>query len=236
LLDDSLKTRPFAAENPRPPGKKFVCEARFGISFAMPKQTEPLTPIRLSDNTIIDGKFYVMGDPLPFARVEDLPPSLQPLVVTDEPEEFDDEPRGAFELNAVYRVTDDNRLGRQVQRQIAQLEALAEEKEWIEEEADAPLPPEVAESLQASHQDAVAQQAAQAGADAERADQIADAVIATQEPPQLFVKRGGRHYAPALKARLKPGEDVFTREPDGSFQCIGITESKGELPDLPIIL
>ena len=46
-----------------------------------------------------------------------------------------DEPRGAFDLNTPYQVTSDGRLGRRVQRQIAELETAAEEEAWIEEQA-----------------------------------------------------------------------------------------------------
>ena len=49
---------------------------------------------------------------------------------------------------------------------MAELEAENEREEWIELEADAPLPPEVARDLQDSHESDVARQAAQAGADA----------------------------------------------------------------------
>jgi hypothetical protein len=50
------------------------------------------------------------------------------------------------------------------------------------------------------------------------------------------VRRGGRHYAPADKARLKPGEEVFIRQPDGGFQFIGTTDARAQLPDLPVII
>lgn len=202
-------------------------------------QPEAPRPITLSTNTILGNKFYNRGDPLPVERVEDLPEQLRPLVVTGEPE-ADQEPgevHGSYDLNTVYRVTDDDRLGRRLQRQAAKLEAAAEEQEWIEEEADAPLPPEVAEALQDTHAADVARQAAQAGAVARAADDIADAVAAAAEPPTLYVKRGGRHYAPALKARLKPGEEVFIKDPaDGPFQFIGTTDSRADLPELPIIM
>jgi hypothetical protein len=52
----------------------------------------------------------------------------------------------------------------------------------------------------------------------------------------MYVKRGSRHYAPADKAKLQPGEDVFIRKPDGHFECIGITDGNSELPDLPVII
>ena len=89
---------------------------------------------------------------------------------------------------------------------------------------------------QQEHENAVAFTAPQAAADARRADDIADGAAAAAEPPRLYVKRGGRHYAPADRARLLPGEDVFIRQPDGHFECIGITDARAELPDLPIIV
>ena len=51
----------------------------------------------------------------------------------------------------------------------------------------------------------------------------------------LFVKRGDRYYMPALKARLRANEDVYIRQPDGSFQFIGTTDARADLPDLPTI-
>ena len=125
--------------------------------------------------------------------------------MTSEPEaeEPDDQPRGAFDLNTPYHVTSEGRLGRRVQRQIAALEAEAEEEAWAEEEADRPLPPEVAESLQASHQDAVGLQAAQTAAAARAVDEIADPVIAEQEPTERFVRRGSRHYVQIHRTKLR---------------------------------
>ena len=142
----------------------------------MPKQTEPPAIVRISTNTIINGKFYKRGEPLPFTKVEDLPPNLRPLVVTNEPEE-DEEPegaRGSFQMNTLYEVTDDNRLGRRVrgrvERQVAVLQAENEEQDWIEEEVNsAELPAEVAQDLQAEHERDIDMQRAQAQADAARA-------------------------------------------------------------------
>jgi hypothetical protein len=200
------------------------------------EQPEARQPIRLSENCIINSQFVVAGHPLPVASVEELPSNLQALVVTGEPEpEEPGETRGNYDLNTVYRVTDDDRLGKRLQRQAAKLEAAAEEQDWIEEQMDAPLPPEVAEALEAAHGSDIAKQAAQAAAEAERADAISDAVAESLEPPTLYVKRGGRHYAPAHRARTKPGEPVFMREPDGSFEFVGTTDSAGGLPNTPII-
>ena len=210
----------------------------------MPKPTtEPPAVIRISDNTIIDGKFYVRGTPLPYATVAAMPEILKPLVVTGEPEE-DEEPagaRGAFQTNTLYEVTDDNRLGRavrrRVERQIAALEDENARADWIEEEVNsAELPPEVAAELQDAHDSHVELQRAQAKADAARSDAASDAAAAALEPPQLYVRRGSRHYAPALSARLKAGESVFTRNPEGRFEYVGIVNGHGELPNLPIQL
>jgi hypothetical protein len=208
----------------------------------MPKATETPAPIRISDNTILNGKFYNRYEPLPVERIEDLPPNLRPLVVSDVPE--DEEPAVgprniAFQLNTLYGVDADGRLTRahqrKVDREIAELEAKNAQQEWIEDELDsAELPPSIAEDLQAKHDDAVAFAKAQAEVDARRADEVADAAIAAQEPVQMYVRRGDRHYAPARSARLKPGEDVFIRQPSGRFHCIGTTDGHAELPDPPI--
>ena len=207
----------------------------------MPKQAlEPPAPIKISDNTIIDGRFYNRGEPLPFTRVEDLPAILQPLVVTGDPEaEEPNIPRGSYQTGVIYEMTEDGRLGRalrrNVQRQIAQLESENERAEWIEAEASGPeLPESIAADLQASHENAVAHAKAQAEVDARRADEVSDAAAAAAEPPRMYVKRGSRHYAPIGTARLKPGEPVFIREPGGRFQFVGETDGNAQLPDLPI--
>jgi hypothetical protein len=210
----------------------------------MPKQTEPPAPtIRLSTNAIWQNKFYVAGEALPFQRVEDMPENFKPLVVTGEPDP-DQEPneaRGAFQLNVPYTVTDDNRLGRihkrQVERQVAELQTANEEQDWIEEEVNsAELPTEVAQDLQAEHERDVDMQRAQMAADTARSDAASDAAAAAGAVPTLYVRRGSRHYAPAATARLKAGENVFTRKPDGRLEYVGIVDGHGELPDLPIQL
>jgi hypothetical protein len=135
-----------------------------------------------------------------------------------------------------------NRLGRalrrKVERQVAELEAENEREEWIEEEvASAELPATIAEELNAEHQRHVGLQAAQLAAAARAADDIADPAIAAAEPPQMFVKRGSRHYVEIHRTKLKPAEPAFTKDPaDGAYACIGITDSKAQPPDLPITL
>jgi hypothetical protein len=199
----------------------------------MTKQT---TELRLTANLIANDKFIRAGEPVPFTN-ETLPEHLRAYIVTGELEaEEPDEPRGAYELNTPYRVTDDNRLGRRVQRQISEMEAATAEEAWIEEQMDAPLPAEIARDLDAEHGKHVARQAAELGASARVSDAISDGAAADAEPPVLLVRRGVRHYSRADTARLKPDEPVFIREPEGTFQFIGTTDSKAQLPDLPIII
>ncbi len=74
----------------------FACRP-LRLASPMSKQAEPpAAPIRISTNTILNGRFINAGEPLPVERIEDLPEPLRPLVVTGEPEEPDDQPRGAF--------------------------------------------------------------------------------------------------------------------------------------------
>jgi hypothetical protein len=183
----------------------------------MPKQAETPAPITLTCNTILNGRFFAAGQVLPVARVEDLPPSLQPLVVTDsaEPEE-ENAPRGAFETGVAYEMTPDGRLGRalrrKVERQVAEFEAENEFEEQLEQAAaDAELPEEIVRDLQEEHARGVSLHAAQLGAAARLSDDIADAAAEAAQPPVLLVKRGSRHYAPALKARLRPGRGCFRK-------------------------
>src|SRR5262245_35802169 len=106
----------------------------------MPKQAPEPAPaiVRISTNTMWEGKFYNAYEPLPFARAEDLPENLRPLAVTDLPEgEEPDGPQNAvFQLNTPYQVDGDGRLGhqlqRRVQREIAELEAENAQEEWLE--------------------------------------------------------------------------------------------------------
>jgi hypothetical protein len=189
-----------------------------------------------------DGKsvYLAAGELSPWTRIEDVPPRLQNVIESEAAEEPEG-PRGSFHLNTPYEVTDDNRLGRavrrRVERQIADLEDENARADWIEEEVNsAEWPPEVAAELQDAHDSHVELQRAQAQVDARRSDEVSDAAAAALEPPRLYVKRGSRHYAPAVNARLKAGESVFTRNPEGRFEYIGIVNGDGELPDPPIQL
>jgi hypothetical protein len=97
----------------------------------MPKPaTEPPQPINLSVNTVVDGKLIPADDPLPFAA-DNVPPSLQLFVVTDDEPELE-ESNACFELNTVYQLNSEGRIGRALSRQVAQLEAEAERQDWAE--------------------------------------------------------------------------------------------------------
>ena len=220
------------------------CDYSFFLKAPMPKQTEPPAIVRISTNTIINGKFYKRGEPLPFERAEDVPENLKPLLVTCEDPQQGEEPegaRGSFQLNTAYEVGDDDRLGRRLQRkvarEIADLEAKNEREEWLEEEVAAAgeLAPEIAQSLEEEHRRHVDQQAAQMRVDAQRSDEASDAAAAAAERPRLYVKRGSRHYAPADKARLRPDEAVYVRQA-GRFEYVGQTDAQCEPPDVPIQL
>jgi hypothetical protein len=81
-------------------------------------------------NTVVDGKLIPADDPLPFAA-DNVPPSLQLFVVTDDEPELE-ESNACFELNTVYQVNSESRIGRALSRQVAQLEAEAERQDWAE--------------------------------------------------------------------------------------------------------
>lgn len=220
--------------------REFVNRSRCGYKPLMAKQaaTEPPAPtIRLSTNAIFNGRFFNRGEPLPVASVADLPSNLQKVVATEsEADEGPNEPSGAFELNTLYQLTSDGRLGRKLQRHAAQMEAENAEEAWVEEQANAPLPPEVAASLQEEHENAVALATAQAAAATRISDEASDAAAAAAEPPRLFVKRGSRHYVEIHRTKLRPSEPVFTKDPVGAYEFIGETDNHGSPPDPPTII
>lgn len=158
---------------------------------------------------------------------------MRPYVAGEREPEEENCPRGSFQTGVVYEMTRDGRLGRALRRQVAELEA---EEFLTEEEANAPLPPQIAESLQEAHESNVARQTAQAQADARRADGISDAAIAASQPVELFVLRVGRHYIPLNRARVRPEEHVFVKDANGNYESIGICDSCGEPPDPPVII
>jgi hypothetical protein len=207
------------------------------LTKLVPMATRQTEPLRLSANCIAQGRFIPRGEPVPFTH-ETLPEHLRPYVAAHEAaEELDDSPRGSFELNVAYAVTSDNRLGRQVRREMRRIEEETEAELLIEEEAaNVQLPEEIASELADEHAQHVARQVAQLGASARMSDAIADAAAEASAPPRLYVKRGGRHYASVDRAKLKPDEAVYVRQPDGHFEYVGQTDSRGEPPDAPVTL
>ena len=109
------------------------------------------------------------------------------------------------------------------------------EAEWLEEQAAAEgeLPAEVQESLLEAHQSDVALQAAQMAIDQRRADEAAEIAAKDAQPAELFALRAG-HYVPIAKAKLKAAEPIFVKLPNGSFECIGTTDSEAQPPDVHI--
>jgi hypothetical protein len=68
----------------------------------VPKQNAPApTPLRLSVNTILGGKFIKAGEALPITNEEDLPENFRPFVVGKESPESS-ECLANFDLNVVY--------------------------------------------------------------------------------------------------------------------------------------
>ena len=113
----------------------------------MPKQTAPpAAPIRISTNAVLNGQFFNAYEPLPVARLEDLPDNFRTLVVTTLLEDEGPTVR-CLGLNTLYQMTSDGRQGRRLRRGIAQREAEETEQEWIEEQIAVPLPPQVAKSF-----------------------------------------------------------------------------------------
>lgn len=60
----------------------------------------------------------------------------------------------------------------------------------------------------------------------------AEAAGAEQKPAAIYVKRGGA-WMHAERARLRPGEPVFVKEPSGAWAAVGTVNSTGGLPPPP---
>jgi hypothetical protein len=217
----------------------------------MPKPTlspEP-QPIRLRTNAIFDGRYFPAGTPIPVKTIDELTPNLQAVVCSageleeEPPESIGAQHTANFQLNTPYSVADDGRLGRaqrrRVERQVAELQADAEEDEWLEEQvvAAGELPQEIAEDLADTHRKHIEFERAQLAADARRVDAAEQVAIALTAPLKMFVRRGSRHYLPVDKARkLKASEPVYIKNPEsGRFEHIGDCDSDGQLPDPPAI-
>jgi hypothetical protein len=185
--------------------------------------------ITLTCNTILKGKWYNAGEPIERSLV---PPNLRPYEAKEEKESA--EPKKINlrrNYNQPYSVDADGFLRSPVRRQIAEMQAEAEEKDAIEEEiAEAPLNETVAAALEEARDADVHRQIANAKVAAEHMDQVEDAVRPEQdertangefdvlEKPKrqvsskAFVKRYGR-FVLAATVDLVPGESLFRFRP-----------------------
>jgi hypothetical protein len=187
-----------------------------------PKTAEPLV---LSVNAIINGQFFSAGTPLPFTDESALPESLKPFVAgPDAPKPFDPSVRNIYDLSPLAR------------REVRRLESIAAEKEWAQQVADEPLPPETAAALEASHELHIGRAKAQA----EYSQRLSDGIYKQLEEEaaarvvQLYVRRGGE-WGRVQNSKLKPGETVFAKRENGEMEAVGVINSRGEPPPQEII-
>jgi hypothetical protein len=151
--------------------------------------TLPQQPIVFTVNVIAPApdapggsRFFVAGEPTPYLSLDEVPPNLQPFSVSadDEPE-AEVEGRANFELNTVYQLNSDGRLGRALSRQAAQLETENALRDWAEEQLNTPLAPEVADALQAQNDARVGRQMAEAESRARWRDTASEAAEGGEE-------------------------------------------------------
>ena len=187
----------------------------------MPKQP-PAAEIRLSTACIIAGTYYRAGEVLPFAREEDLPENLRPLVGVPGVEAFDPCERD-------YYSPELRRHAAQIRGNV-QWQATAEELAEQEQR----LPPEVQEVLEDKHSRRTEKLRAQMAYNKSATDAVYEAASAEAAAQEIkfFVRRGGE-MAAAERARLKPGEKCFMRQGD-DWVFAGVINSNGEPPPQPI--
>jgi hypothetical protein len=207
------------------------------------KSEQPAGPVRLSVNTVVDGCWFASGEELPYNNAAAVPPALQPFLVTAEP----DEPPGPHALNLkpgiVYNIDDRGAiLSRAGRRAAAQLAGEASWQAQTEEEAIAAgtLDPETEAALQQEHDLYIGAQlkAAEIRArdrDAAVAAAQAEADGAEQKPAAIYVKRSGA-WRRAERARLRPGESIYARQPSGEGWAVGVVDANGGLPPQEVIL
>jgi hypothetical protein len=186
----------------------------------MKPEQPPAEPIRLSTGAIVDGRYFAAGSVLPFTKEADVPENLRPYIATEE-EILPPPVRNIYDLPPHLR------------RQARQIQANVQWQDWAEAQASEPLPPDVAEVLQDSHDKYISIKAQMAYN--QDASDNAYASAAPREPQKFFVKRGAV-YADARKAsKLKVAENVYALRPNGEYECIGIVDSEGQLPPEEII-
>ena len=206
------------------------------------KTEQPAGPVRLSVNTVVEGRWFAAGAELPFRASGDVPEPLRPFIAVDEPEEPPGPASLNFQPNRIYAVDPEGAiLSRQGRREAAQLAGEAAWQAQAEAEAEA-VDEQTAAAMkiaQEEHEfrisgDILSAQIKDrdAGAAVTAAQQKADA---EEKPAVLYVRRGGA-WMHADRAKLRPGEPVFLKEPSGAWAAVGTVNSTGGLPLPPEIL
>jgi hypothetical protein len=191
-------------------------------------------PIRLTTAAVIDGVYFAAGQTLPYEREEDLPPNLKGLVATGQedffhPREIDFYNNPRPDCGVVYQPTgSDSQWTRRQARQVA---SVALEQDWAAEqlEREHALPKETQQALEDIHSKDAALGKAELQFARDQVDAAYEAAAQAAEPPSLFVKRGGM-WAKTQNAKLRPGETVFTKQPNGEMWAAGIIDAEGQPP------
>jgi hypothetical protein len=110
------------------------------------------------------------------------------------------------------------------------LQVIAAEREAAEEEADQPLRPDIAEALEAAHDKAIGVALKQAEINQRLSDAAYEQAAQAAQPRELFVRRGGE-MGRTDRCRLRVGETVFARMPNGEYESVGRVNSNGEIPN-----
>jgi hypothetical protein len=207
---------------------------------------ETTRPVAFSVNIIVPvagfegSRFIKAGEPPPYCDISEVPEQLKGFIAGDEDAESQGPPGGLFELNTIYNVSPEGAiLSRAGRRTAAQLAGEASWQAQAEKEAIAAvtLDPETEATFQQEHdlRIGVALKTAEIrarDADAAVAAAQAEAAGAEQKPAAIYVKRGGA-WMHAERARLRPGEPVFVKEPSGAWAAVGTVNSTGGLPPPP---
>ena len=186
---------------------------------------KPAGSIVLSTAAIVDGVYFRAGEPVPYAREADPPPNLKAVVATGE-----EEPAFSPAERDIYSP----HLAREARR----IQGNIQLQDWAEQEAEAdPLPEDVKEVLEDEHSRRIeklrAQMAFNQGATDGAYAQAAAAAAAKET--HFYVRRGGA-WGHVERAKLKPGETVFVKRPNGEMEAAGIIDANGEPPPSEIYL
>jgi hypothetical protein len=200
------------------------------------------SPITLSTNCVIEGKFFAAGAPIPFANAAAVPASLKPFIAAAEPDEPPGRPGIRFEPGRVYNIDDRGAIiTRAGAREAARLAGEAAWQQQAEEEAlrQGELPPETRQVLEDIHACNIGLQIKAAEvAQARRDDQEAALARAAEEPkkPSPLCVRRGAVFMTAAKARLRPGETIYQRQPSGELWAVGLVDANGRCPPPEVTL